>query len=98
MIYLDNAATTKPSASAFERAKTYVLEKFYTRKIQKNTVFGYTVFFVSCYSVFRYIQNLFSIFVFFCNLLFLYPFFLHEILFNGIGIWRFSENDTFVVY
>lgn len=29
MIYLDNAATTKPSASAFERATAYVTEKFY---------------------------------------------------------------------
>ncbi len=29
MIYLDNAATTKPLAMAFERAKVYALEKFY---------------------------------------------------------------------
>lgn len=29
MIYLDNAATTKPSERAFERAKEYVTEKFY---------------------------------------------------------------------
>lgn len=29
MIYLDNAATTKPSAKAFERATAYVTEKFY---------------------------------------------------------------------
>ena len=29
MIYLDNAATTKPSLSAFERAQEYVTEKFY---------------------------------------------------------------------
>ena len=29
MIYLDNAATTKPSLTAFERAKVYVTEKFY---------------------------------------------------------------------
>ena len=29
MIYLDNAATTKPSFSAFERAQEYVTEKFY---------------------------------------------------------------------
>jgi len=29
MIYLDNAATTKPSISAFERAQEYVTEKFY---------------------------------------------------------------------
>ena len=29
MIYLDNAATTKPSASAFEQATAYVTEKFY---------------------------------------------------------------------
>ena len=29
MIYLDNAATTKPSEVAFERAKAYVTEKFY---------------------------------------------------------------------
>ena len=29
MIYLDNAATTKPSESAFERAKTFVTEQFY---------------------------------------------------------------------
>ncbi len=29
MIYLDNAATTKPSEKAFERAKEYVTEKFY---------------------------------------------------------------------
>ena len=29
MIYLDNAATTKPSLTAFERAKEYVCEKFF---------------------------------------------------------------------
>ncbi len=29
MIYLDNAATTKPCAVAFEQAKEYVVEKFY---------------------------------------------------------------------
>ena len=29
MIYLDNAATTKPCALAFEQAKEYVTEKFY---------------------------------------------------------------------
>lgn len=29
MIYLDNAATTKPSLTAFERAREYVTEKFY---------------------------------------------------------------------
>ena len=29
MIYLDNAATTKPSLTAFERAKVYVTEKYY---------------------------------------------------------------------
>ncbi|MBR2441879.1 MAG: cysteine desulfurase [Clostridia bacterium] len=29
MIYLDNAATTKPSATAFDHAKVYALEKFY---------------------------------------------------------------------
>ena len=29
MIYLDNAATTKPSLTAFERAQVYVTEKFY---------------------------------------------------------------------
>ena len=29
MIYLDNAATTKPNEKAFELAKTYVTEKFY---------------------------------------------------------------------
>ncbi len=29
MIYLDNAATTKPCEEAFARAKTYVTEKFY---------------------------------------------------------------------
>lgn len=29
MIYLDNAATTKPSLQAFERAAAYVTEKFY---------------------------------------------------------------------
>jgi len=29
MIYLDNAATTKPSLTAFERASAYVTEKFY---------------------------------------------------------------------
>ena len=29
MIYLDNAATTKPLAEAFERARVYVEEKFY---------------------------------------------------------------------
>ncbi len=29
MIYLDNAATTKPCAEAFERAKSYAMEKFY---------------------------------------------------------------------
>ncbi|MBQ7323251.1 MAG: cysteine desulfurase [Clostridia bacterium] len=29
MIYLDNAATTKPSLAAFERAKVYVTEKYY---------------------------------------------------------------------
>ncbi len=29
MIYLDNAATTKPSIEAFERAKEYVTEKYY---------------------------------------------------------------------
>ncbi len=29
MIYLDNAATTQPSATAFDRAKEYAIEKFY---------------------------------------------------------------------
>ncbi len=29
MIYLDNAATTKPSISAFEKAREYVTEKYY---------------------------------------------------------------------
>ncbi len=29
MIYLDNAATTKPSANAFDRAKSYACERFY---------------------------------------------------------------------
>ena len=29
MIYLDNAATTKPSLRAMERAQVYVTEKFY---------------------------------------------------------------------
>ena len=29
MIYLDNAATTKPSLAAFDRARVYVTEKFY---------------------------------------------------------------------
>lgn len=29
MIYLDNAATTKPSVEAFDRARAYVTEKFY---------------------------------------------------------------------
>ena len=29
MIYLDNAATTKPCALAFDKAKEYVVEKFY---------------------------------------------------------------------
>ena len=29
MIYLDNAATTKPSQTAFERAQAYAIEKFY---------------------------------------------------------------------
>ena len=29
MIYLDNAATTKPSESAFEKAKTFITERFY---------------------------------------------------------------------
>lgn len=29
MIYLDNAATTKPSLTAFDRAKEYAIEKFY---------------------------------------------------------------------
>ena len=29
MIYVDNAATTKPSLTAFERAKVYVTEKYY---------------------------------------------------------------------
>ena len=32
MIYLDNAATTKPSELAFERAKSYILEKFSPNK------------------------------------------------------------------
>ena len=29
MIYLDNAATTKPSESAFARATAFVTEKYY---------------------------------------------------------------------
>ena len=29
MIYLDNAATTKPSKSAFAKAETFALQQFY---------------------------------------------------------------------
>ena len=40
MIYLDNAATTKPNLEAFERAKCYVLEKFYNPSALYKTGFA----------------------------------------------------------
>lgn len=40
MIYLDNAATTKPSVSAFERATEYVTEKFHNPSGMYNEGFA----------------------------------------------------------
>ena len=40
MIYLDNAATTKPSLTAFERASAYVTEKFYNPSAMYNEGFA----------------------------------------------------------
>ena len=40
MIYLDNAATTKPSLQAFERAREYVTEKFYNPSALYNEGFS----------------------------------------------------------
>ena len=40
MIYLDNAATTKPSISAFERATEYVTEKFHNPSGMYNEGFA----------------------------------------------------------
>ncbi len=40
MIYLDNAATTKPSLQAFERAREYVTEKFYNPSALYNEGFA----------------------------------------------------------
>ena len=40
MIYLDNAATTKPSMTAFERARVYVEEKFYNPSALYNEGFA----------------------------------------------------------
>ena len=40
MIYLDNAATTKPSLTAFERATAYVTEKFYNPSAMYNEGFA----------------------------------------------------------
>ena len=40
MIYLDNAATTKPSLTAFERARAYVTEKFYNPSGMYNEGFA----------------------------------------------------------
>lgn len=40
MIYLDNAATTKPSMAAFERARVYVEEKFYNPSALYNEGFA----------------------------------------------------------
>jgi cysteine desulfurase len=42
MIYLDNAATTKPSASAFEKAQVYVQERFYNPSALYKE--GYAIF------------------------------------------------------
>ncbi len=41
MIYLDNAATTKPHLGSFERAKEYIFEKFYNPSALYNE--GYNV-------------------------------------------------------
>mgnify|MGYP003310324522 CR=1 FL=1 len=40
MIYLDNAATTKPSATAFDRARIYVTEKFHNPSALYNEGFA----------------------------------------------------------
>ena len=40
MIYLDNAATSKPSLQAFERAREYVTEKFYNPSALYNEGFS----------------------------------------------------------
>ena len=40
MIYLDNAATTKPSLTAFERATAYITEKFYNPSAMYNEGFA----------------------------------------------------------
>ena len=40
MIYLDNAATTKPSLTAFDRARIYVEEKFYNPSAMYNEGFA----------------------------------------------------------
>ena len=40
MIYLDNAATTRPSLTAFERARVYVEEKFYNPSAMYNEGFA----------------------------------------------------------
>ncbi|MBO5737267.1 MAG: cysteine desulfurase [Clostridia bacterium] len=40
MIYLDNAATTKPSLTAFDRASAYVTEKFYNPSGMYNEGFA----------------------------------------------------------
>jgi cysteine desulfurase len=40
MIYLDNAATTKPSMTTFERARVYVEEKFYNPSALYNEGFA----------------------------------------------------------
>ena len=40
MIYLDNAATTKPSLTAFDRARVYVEEKFYNPSAMYNEGFA----------------------------------------------------------
>ena len=38
MIYLDNAATTKPSMSAFDRAREYAEEKFYNPSARSRII------------------------------------------------------------
>ena len=40
MIYLDNGATTKPSESAFERAKVFITEKFYNPSAKYEEGYG----------------------------------------------------------
>ena len=40
MIYLDNAATTRPSLTAFDRARVYVEEKFYNPSAMYNEGFA----------------------------------------------------------